>query len=164
MISDDNSFGFEGEVTPVASDFLNTGIGVVRVGRRDYAIGLHWNGVDQPTRAAFEARELAATSSFAADFFCVRQGGTPQFGLGFRAQGHKSGMPSLAAHVASAKGGSWIGLFEVAGGYYLVAIRDDGILSECDRFFEDPEEARNVFEDFQGQSDWSEALAPVDVV
>lgn len=162
MSSDDNSFGFDGGVTPSPSDAPGTGVGVIAVAKRDYAVGLHWNGVEQPTKAATEARELASSSSFNADYYCVRQGATPQFGLGFRSQGHKAGMPSLAAHVALARSGSWIGLFEVAGGFYLIAVRDDGILSECDRFFSDPDEARNTFEDFQGQSEWSEAIAPAD--
>lgn len=163
MANGDNSFGFDDEPA-VAPDAASSGpgVGVVRVAKRDYAVGLHWNGVEQPSKAAAEAREMAASPSFNADLFCVRSGSTPQFGLGFKSQGHKSGMPSLAAHLAQSRGGSWIGLFEVVGGYYLVAVRDDGILAECDRFFEDPDEARAVFEDFQGQSEWDDAIAPED--
>lgn len=163
MYNEESSFGFDGDGAPQAAEAPGTGVGVVRVAKRDYAIGLHWNAVEQPTKAAAEARELASSSSFNADYYCVRAGATPQFGLGFRSQGHKAGMPSLAAHVALAKSGSWIGLFEVAGGYYLLAVRDDAILSECDRFFSGADEARGTFEDYQGQSDWSESIAPADL-
>jgi len=164
MATDDNSFGFDDEpsASMSAGEAPGTGVGVVRIAKRDYAVGLHWNGVEHPSKAAAEAREMAASPSFNADLFCLRSGATPQFGLGFKAQGHKAGMPSLAAHLAASRGGSWIGLFEVVGGYYLVAVRDDGILSECDRFFDDGDEARSVFEDFQTQSEWEEAIAPKD--
>jgi len=163
MQNEESSFGFDVADSGQGGEVLGTGVGVVRVAKRDYAIGLHWNAVEQPTKAVAEARELAASSSFSADYYCIRSGATPQFGLGFRAQGHKAGMPSLAAHVAQAKGGSWIGLFQVVGGYYLVAVRDDAILSECDRFFSNADDARATFEDYQNQSDWSESIAPRDL-
>lgn len=163
MQNENDSFGFDDEGAAQPLDAPGTGVGVIRVAKRDYAVSLDWHAVEQPTKAVSEAREAAASSSIGADYFCVRAGTTPQFGLGFRAQGHKAGMPSLAAHMASAKGGSWIGLFEVAGGYYLVAVRDDAILSECDRFFSDADEARSTFEDYQGRSDWNEYIAPADL-
>lgn len=153
--------GFGMDIAPsAATAYAESSVGVVRAGRRDYAVGLQWFGVQEPSKAAAEARAQAATPGYEADFFCVKPSGAPQFGLGFKVQGHKSGMPSLAAHLAAVRGGSWIGLFEVAGGWYLVAVRDDGILSECDRFFEDADAARSEFEGFLSQSDWNESIAP----
>jgi len=162
MSSVEDTFGFS-DVDQSQSDLPpGSGVGVVRILKRDYAVGLQWNGVEQPAKAAAEARQLVATHYKDANFFCIKLGGTPQIGLGFKAQGHRAGMPSLAAHVAMAKGGSWIGLFEVPEGYYLVAVRDEGILSECDLFFNDADAARDTFERFQNQSDWTEAIAPED--
>lgn len=141
-------------------DLPSTGVGVVRVGKRDYAVGLIWNEVDDPVNAVSEARGKASKSSFNADYFCIQQGGTPQFGLGAKAQKHRSGMPSLAAHCAQSKGGSWLGIFEVRDGYYLIGITNDAILSECDRFFESEDDAKVTFEYFQNMADWQELYAP----
>jgi hypothetical protein len=135
-------------------------VGVVRVGKRDYAVGLYWNSVNLSTSAVAEAREMASSERISADFFCIRQGLSAQFGLGFKDMGHKSSMPSLAAHVSSVKSGSWIGIFEVVGGYYLIAIRDDGILAESDKFYSSEEAARDAFDNFRAQSDWQETIAP----
>lgn len=156
----DDAFGFSGD--DQNTDELPSGpaVGVVRILKRDYAVGLIWNAVDQPSKAVTEARQLANSHYQDANFFCVRQSGTPQIGLGFKIQGHRSGMPSLAAHVAAAKGGNWIGLFEVPGGYYLIAVRDDGILSECDTFISEEDVARETFETYHSQSDWAESIAP----
>jgi hypothetical protein len=39
-------------------------------------------------------------------------------------------------------------------------VRDDGILSECDRFIRDEEAARDVLESYAGQSTWGAVIAP----
>ena len=134
-------------------------VGVIRVNKRDYAVGLQWNTLEDPSRGAEEARAYASMASVAADFFGVRQSTSPQFALGFKSYGHKSNMPSLAAHAARDKGGSWLGLFEVAGGYYLLAVRDDAIISEFDRFYDDREAALRAFEEVRYMT-WDETIAP----
>jgi len=134
-------------------------VGVIRVNKRDYAVGLQWNTLEDPSRAAEEARAYAAMPSVSADFFGVRQSSSPQFALGFKSYGHKSNMPSLAAHAAREKGGSWLGLFEVAGGYYLLAVRDDAIISEFDRFYDDREAALRAFDEVRYMA-WDETIAP----
>jgi hypothetical protein len=134
-------------------------VGVIRVNKRDYAVGLQRNTLEDPSRAAEEARAYASMSSVAADFFGIRQSSSPQFAVGFKSYGHKSNMPSLAAHAAREKGGSWLGLFEVAGGYYLLAVRDDAIISEFDRFYDDREAALRAFQEVRYMP-WDETIAP----
>jgi len=156
-MSDASNFGMddvEGDAQVAGS-----GVGVVKVGKRDYAVGLHWNSVEVPGNAAKEARAMAK-GAVKADLFCVRVGLTTQFGLGFKSLGHKPRQPSLAAHLASVKSGSWIGLFEVSGGYYLIAVREDGIIAETDRFFASSEDAQYEFENLYGQSDWGDTYGP----
>jgi len=157
---DGSNFGIDDTEANAGYDPVGSGVGVVRVGKRDYAVGLYWNSVTVSSEAAKEARAMAGSDRVGADFYCIRSGATPQFGLGFRSAGHKSSMPSLAAHLASVKSGSWIGLFEVPGGFYLIAVRDDGILAECDRFIADSSVATDVFQDFLVQSEWGESIAP----
>lgn len=160
-MSDDTDFGMTDSNDWIdGPESAEPTVGVVRVGKRDYAVGLYWNSVNVATAAATEAREMASSERVGADFFCIRPGLTSQFGLGFKDMGHKSSMPSLAAHVAASKSGSWIGIFEVAGGFYLIAVRDDGILAECDKFYGSGDAVREAFENFQAQSDWQESFAP----
>jgi hypothetical protein len=134
-------------------------VGVVKVARRDYAVGLQWNTLQEPSRAVEEARTFAQQPMVAADVFGVRQSANPQFAVGFRSYGHRANQPSLAAHAARAKGGSWIGLFEVSGGYYLLGVRDDAIISEFDRFFDDEAAAIKAYESFSYMS-WDDVIAP----
>lgn len=134
-------------------------VGVVRVGRRDYAVGLQWNTLQEPSRGVDEARDYAQQPMVAADVIAVRQGANPQFAVGFRSYNHKANQPSLAAHAAREKGGTWIGLFEVAGGFYLLGVRDDAIISEFDRFFDDQAAAVAAFESFSYMA-WDDVIAP----
>lgn len=135
-------------------------VGSVRVGKREYAVGLIWHKIDDLSRANAQARALASDENHKYDFFCIKAGGDPQFGLGNKNLGHKNGLPSLAAQLAHAKPGRWLGLFAVDGGYYLAAIYDDAILSEADRFFSDAEAAKDEFENLHSGTEWKEAIAP----
>src|SRR3546814_3158088 len=103
---------------------------------------------------------MAATAGMDSDFYCVRTEGVPQYGLGSREFGHKAGIPSLAAHAASNKGGSWIGAFTVRDGFYLLAVKDDAVLSEYDKFFASEDEARSAFWDIHQAERWPESFAP----
>jgi len=154
-----NDFGM-GDFDDASYEASFNDVGVVKVGKREYAIGLLWHKIDDVSKAANEARSLATSENQKADFFCLRLTGDAQFGLGFKARGHKNGLPSLAAQLASAKGGKWIGLFEVENGYYLAAVYEDAIMSECDRFFSDADAAKEEFENFYNSTDWKETIAP----
>jgi len=156
-MSDDN-FGLEEESYRAAPETAPATVGSVKIEKREYAVGLYWVAVDIPGSAAKEARDMAKSQN--ADYFCVRTGTTTQYGLGFKSAGHKANMPSLAAHLASAKSGSWLGLFEVPGGYYLIAVRDDGVIAETDRFIADRDMALDEFDSLQSQSDWGATYAP----
>jgi len=156
-MSDDN-FGLEEESYRAGVETAPATVGSVRIDKREYAVGLYWVAVDIPASAAKEARGMAKSQN--ADYFCVRTGTTTQYGLGFKSAGHKANMPSLAAHLANVKSGSWLGLFEVPGGYYLIAVRDDGVIAETDRFIADRDMALDEFDSLQSQSDWGATYAP----
>lgn len=161
MTNMDDGFGLDGmdDGSLGESSSYIMRVGVVRVKSRDYAVGLQWNTLEDPSKAADEARGYASMGTVSADFFGIRQSTSPQFALGFKSYGHKANMPSLAAHAASQKGGSWLGLFEVAGGFYLLAVRDDAIISEFDRFYDDREAALRAFEEVRYMT-WDETIAP----
>ncbi len=140
----------------------DSGVSVVKIGGKSYAVGLHWEEVADKTEAPKEARAMAARPNIEADLFALRSQGD-QFGLGWRRNGHAKGMPSLAGHMADARVGSqgnWLGVFEVEGGYYIIAVRDDVILGSTDKVHSDELAARNQFDDLFSGTDWAEAFAP----
>ncbi len=120
--------------------------GVVKVGRRTYAVGLLW----QPSpsgRIAQAAREAAAQPGQQSDFYCVRAASKsvaiPQYGLAQSAQGHKAGMATLAASLANAQPGSWAGAFRLREGTWIVVVRDDLVAPDGDVLFDNDEAARD---------------------
>jgi hypothetical protein len=129
----------------------------VSVGSVKYAVGLFWNEVDDPSQGAVEARRIAARPTIDADLFCLRARGD-QYGLGKKADGQQKNMPALAGHLADSRGGSWLGLFEIDAGFYLVSVVDDMITT--DAFFPDEMDARTKFEDVYGMQDWAEVFCP----
>lgn len=134
--------------------------GTVRHGKVEYAVDLQWESPQDPAKVVKEAREHASNQTDRADYYCVRKGVKTQFGLGFSALGHKTNLPSLAAHICQNKGASFVGLFEVDGGYYLIAVRDDNILSDAERFIETLSEASNVLNGLLREYDFPEVIAP----
>lgn len=152
---DDNVFS-QADETRMASSFgSGSTTGVIKVKKTEYAIGLIWETVSDAATAAQTARDRAGN----ADFFCVRSGTVTQFGLGERKLGHRVNMPSLAAHVAANRAGQFLALFEVANGYYILAVRHDGINSQLERHIADRHEAVELFEEYSGL-DWDEKIAP----
>jgi hypothetical protein len=69
-------------------------------------------------------------------------------------------MPSLAAAVADNRQGNWIGCFLIGEGYYLIAVRDDGIWPGTDRYYLSEEDARSAFESIFPIGEWEGIFAP----
>lgn len=153
---DDAMFG--GQTEPVHPAFgLASQVGVLKIKKTEYAVGLIWDKADEPSKAAQAAREKAGAIN--ADFFCVRSSGVTQFGLGERRLGHRANMPSLAAHIANNRTGQFLALFEVNGGFYILGVRHDGINSQLERHIVDRQEAAELFEEFSVLA-WDEKIAP----
>lgn len=134
---------------------------VVKIKGQQFAVGLLWNNFENKSSAVAEARAMAAKPNIDCDLFCVRQGGS-QYGLGRKVDGQAKNMISLAGALADARGGNWLGAFKVADGYYLVAVRDDDIYPETDKFYGDEIEAKSRFEDLLSMTEWGEVFAPDD--
>ncbi len=119
--------------------------GVVKVGRRTYAVGLFW----QPSpsgRVAQAAREAGRQPGQKADYYCVRPAtktvAIPQYGLGQTTLGHSAGMPTLASSLANAQPGSWVGAFRLREGTWVIVVRDDLVAPDGDFLFDNDELAR----------------------
>ena len=136
-------------------------VGVVRLGKRDYATSLIWNGAEESQTLLSEARESAARMG--TGLICLRTSGAgvPQYGLGDVLVGHKPGLPSLAAAVADASPGSLYGAWQTAAGLWLViGVRGDGSVA-YDKAFADEDAARTEFYDGMAIEPWEELVAPL---
>jgi hypothetical protein len=154
---DSDNEGDESESSPSISMDKD---GVIKVGKKDYAIGLFWNTADDINELSSEARKAAKSESLKAEFYCVRDENIPQYGLGFKSKGHKSGMPSLGSHLAETLDGNWIGVFNIGDVYYLISVRDDIIMSDTDIIFKSEDDVREEFENNFYGSSWDKAFAP----
>ncbi len=157
-IADDEDAGAAPESAP-ARPPAESG-GVVKIKGKEFATGLFWSSIEEIPNATAEAKAAAGRDGTAADFYCVRLSGNPQYGLGRRADGHRAGMPSLAAAVADNKQGSWAGCFPAGEGWYVIAVRDDGIFPGTDRYYLSEDDARSEFERIFAIGDWETAYAP----
>ncbi len=138
-------------------------IGTITVGRAEYAVGLLWQPLQNPEDPTPEIRD-AIESDPDADLYCLRSTSTPQYGIGKKAMGHRAGEPSAAAAVASAliEYTSVAAVFPVKEGWWLVAIRNDLILSEEDLLFTSEVEAQNAYYSLLSLPDWDLKIAPAE--
>ena len=81
-------------------------------------------------------------------------------GLSMRHVGHKSGMPSAAAEVceALAEHSSFLAVFAVEAGFYMVAVRNGIIL--IDNIFAKESDARAEYTKMSQMPDWGAFIAP----
>ena len=135
--------------------------GVVVVGKDRLATGLFWQTAPSAPAAGKEARLLAAKEEMAADLFCVRRDGQPQFALGYRGAGHEPGMTAIAAVLANAvKEQSWVGTFAVREGWLHVMVRKGAVMPDGDALFIDEDTARIRFQEALSIGGWEAILAP----
>ena len=65
-----------------------------------YAVTLFWQPLQDTNDPYPEVQETVDNFMEGADLFCLRQGTSPQYGIGNSTEGHKAGMPSAAAAIA----------------------------------------------------------------
>lgn len=135
--------------------------GVVTVDGQKYAVGLVWQPVQNLDDPIVEIRE-SADSETGADLYCLRPAATPQYGMGYSDLGHRDGMPSLAAAVASVltEYSSVCAVFRVDEGWWLIAIRNDLILAEEDIVFATEVEAQKAYASMMAVPDWGIRIVP----
>lgn len=149
-----NPAGTAPEVNPAAH-------GSITIGRRVYAVGLLWQPLQNSDDPLPEIRE-SIDSDPDADLYCLRSTSTPQYGIGKKIMGHHSGEQSAAAAIASALNEyvSVAAVFPVKEGWWLLAVRNDLILSEEDRLFDTEEEAQEAFYSLMALPEWDLKIAP----
>ena len=130
---------------------------VFTVNKRRFATGLFW----QPIAVGFTARRyakvLARNAKDTAKLFVEYRS---MIGLAFKNHGYMFGMPSAAAEIMDSLSeySSFLAVFSVDRGYYLVAVRNGIILA--DRLFNTESDARTEFAKFMKIPDWAAVIAP----
>lgn len=133
----------------------------IRIGKENFAVGLFWQPAPTAVLAAREARIVAAKAELAADLFCVRKRGVPQFGLGQRKAGHKVGMRAIAPALASAiPEMTWVGVFPTDRGWLYVMVRKGAVMPDGDVLFKSEQEARQRLRSELSIGDWDAVFAP----
>ena len=129
----------------------------VNIKRKKYASGLVW----QPMVAGFTTRAYAQKLANGIDRrlnLYVRY--NEMVGLGARANGLRSGMPSIAIEIINALPGysSMLGAFQIQDKFVLVAVRNGVILQ--DLLFDDENAAREKYAELNEIPDWNATFAP----
>ncbi len=127
-----------------------------------YAVTLFWQPLQDTNDPYPEVQETVDNFMEGADLFCLRQGTSPQYGIGNSTEGHKAGMPSAAAAIAEVfqDKPSSVAVFEVDEGWWFIAIRNDLILSEEDMLYLNEEDAKRAFYAMMAVPDWGRKIAP----
>lgn len=129
----------------------------IHIKRKKYACGLLW----QPMVAGFTTRAYAYKLAHGIDRHLnlyIAYGG--MIGLGARANGLRSGMPSIAIEIINALPGyaSMLGVFQVENKFVLIAVRNGVILQ--DLLFLNEDDARAKYAEMAEIPDWNALFAP----
>lgn len=139
-------------------------VGVVRLGRKDYAVSLIWSPAES-NGARLLDQACEAAERFTVDLIALRAGGgvfPDQYALGDLALGQQSGMPALAASVAAQLTGSLYGAWQLTDGvWWLVGVGSDGAIL-YDRAAADEAEIRLTFEQGLASQAWDQVICPDD--
>lgn len=104
---------------------------VVRIHGKPFVCGLFWQPLTRPRAYMKEAREIGKRESM--EIVAIRHSTIIQAGFVAKHQGVFKGMYSLAAALAGVLGPSWLGVFALDDGYYvLVAVNERTIVPGCD--------------------------------
>ncbi len=130
---------------------------ILHINRKKYAVGLFW----QPMGVGVSARNYARTLSRSVDKkLNLYTEYRAMIGLAARRSGVRVGMLSAAAEVMESfsEYTSFVAVFAVSRGFYMVAARNGVIL--VDKLFESESEARNEYVKMSEIPDWGAFFAP----
>ena len=130
---------------------------IISVHRKKYAVGLFWQPIASGNGGRIGAYRLARSIDGRYSLYVEYN---QMFGLAMRRMGYRPGMVSAAAEVvdAMAEHSSFLAVFAVDGGYYLVAVRNGIILQ--DKLYESESVARAEYSALAQMPDWGAFVAP----
>ncbi len=130
---------------------------VININRKKYAVGLVWQPVSVGTTVRIYAKSLAKNIDKKLNLYTEYR---EMVGLGARRFGHRATMRVAAAAVMESfsEYTSFLAMFQIPNGFYLVAARN-GIILE-DRVFVSEDDARAEYVKLSEIPDWGAFIAP----
>ncbi|MDR1207549.1 MAG: type 4b pilus protein PilO2 [Rickettsiales bacterium] len=130
---------------------------VITIERKRYATGLFWQPLTNGQNARFFAHKIAKFVPGRVKFFTEYRG---MVGVGSLALGHRRRMGVAAVEVMEALSeyNSFLAVFAVKQGMYLIAARNGIIIT--DRLYENEIDAKAEYEQLSTLPDWGVLVAP----
>lgn len=130
---------------------------IITVHRKKFATGLFWQPVSVGNTAYNYAKQLSKNIDKKYTLFIDYKS---MVGLGNKNTGVYAGLPSAAVEIVESLSEfvSFLGVFQVGGYFYLVAVRNGVIIRDI--LIETAEEARRLYAELSGIPDWGALFAP----
>lgn len=130
---------------------------VITLNRKKYAAGLFWQPVNAGVTPYIYARQLIAKSK---KKYTLLTEYKSMIGLSDGRDGVRAGMPAMAAEVVNSLSEfvSFLGVFQVDSGFYLIAVRNSVIIR--DLFIQTEHDARKMYVELSNMPDWGGLFAP----
>ena len=130
---------------------------IITVHRKKFATGLFWQPLGLGNRAQSYAKQLSKNNNKKYTLFIEYKS---MVGLTNSNDGAHSGMPSAAVEVVNALSEfvSFLGVFSVENGFYLVAVRNGIIIR--DALIDNADYARKIYAQLSEIPDWGALFAP----
>ena len=137
---------------------------VIKVGRKQFVLGLFWQTTDSAKNLASQAKRAAANPKIAADLYVARVGGDGgEYALARSSEGVPRNAIAAASVVAAVvPEESWSGVFRIADGYWFLAVREGLVLPEGDVFFAEEDAAKARLQSDVTSGSAERILAPED--
>ena len=134
---------------------------LIKVGKTTYAIGLFWQPLQDVDDPISEIRETMESDE-RSNLYVIHYGRAPQYGIGRSDKGHAAGqvVASISVLDALSDKSSFVAVFEVEGGWWFLAARNDLILPEEDVLYRTEKEAKDAFYSMMAVPDWGYKIAP----
>lgn len=112
-------------------------------------------GADPNGYALYLSKFLSETPNFYCDY-------KSQIGLGFKSLGHSRFMSVAAPEVCQSLSdfSSFVAVFVVPEGFWLIAVRNGVILSDQDKLYQTEQEAKDAYKKLLSLPDWGLKIAP----
>ena len=130
---------------------------IINVRRKKFATGLFWQPLSVGNTSSNYAKQLSQNID---KKYSLYVGYKSMVGLGDKSTGIYAGLTSAAAEIVDSLSEfvSFLGVFQVNNGYYLVAVRNGVIIRDI--LFENADRARKEYAELSNIPDWGALFAP----
>lgn len=136
--------------------------GVIKVGRRSYAVGLTWTFKEGGSRVSELAGRLGEQMNRELDLYVAAGDSKDQVGLGTRDEGHLAGQLVAALAIdPTQRGGDCLCAFMIGeNAWWIIAFQDGRVVA--DEVRRELQQAHDLFSEQFERRVWAKVLAPAD--